>query len=417
MTMPPLASLTGTRTTAQDEEERKRKGLAAQATQQAQAQNPQAAQAAPGSVPPAPHADVAKPAAPGAAPAPVQTFAQMQAAGQARPAPPPPPPAPVAPAAPAAPNVADATKTALLQSLGNPSAYGTPEVQQTYDRLGGQIDDQYALQGQNINEELARRGLSASTEYGGRMKDLNVTRRSAKVDLADRLAQEQAQGYAAARSAAIGQGQTQTAQEAAQAAEKQRMALDAELGRGGLDVSRGNLALNTRSTDAGIANQTARLGLDTKLGEGQLHNQGEDLALRRTTADRDYENAVKAREQQGSQYDRGLALNKDELAQRGSQFDKNYGLDQQRFGEGQRQYDNSYQLDLLRSLGFDTTNYGDVADPNADPSLPQVQPNHPTLNADVPQGDPNVEYDAQGNPIPRGNIAGRSRLFNGGMVY
>ena len=73
-----------------------------------------------------------------------------------------------------------------------PGKYGTEQVKNAYDWMGGQIDDQYKLAEKDLQEEMARRGLSTSTIGAGRLSDLNVGRRSAKeslaYDLGDKIA-------------------------------------------------------------------------------------------------------------------------------------------------------------------------------------------------------------------------------------
>ncbi len=174
-----------------------------------------------------------------------RTFSEMQRAGMARPPMPgfglagqrpmpyggvggvfrgAKPPAPTATVAPrinpmtstASPGVGQPTGAAMpmgpggtLQPVGptvGPTAGGAPAFdpmewlrqqvmggsQNVLDRsmayLGGQIDDQFNLEEQRLREDMARRGLADSTVYGGRMQDLNVSRRSAKSDLGERLA-------------------------------------------------------------------------------------------------------------------------------------------------------------------------------------------------------------------------------------
>lgn len=62
-----------------------------------------------------------------------------------------------------------------------------------YDYLKGNIDDQYALQRQQLGEEMARRGLGASTIYGGRLNDLNIGQRAANAQLGGSLLQNEQQ--------------------------------------------------------------------------------------------------------------------------------------------------------------------------------------------------------------------------------
>lgn len=100
-----------------------------------------------------------------------------------------------------------ATRKALMEQFTNPSAYGLPQVKEAYDWLGGQIDDQYALKEKDLEEEMARRGLSAGSTIGaGRLADLNIGKRSAKESMAYDLAQNLAKDTGASRANAITQG-------------------------------------------------------------------------------------------------------------------------------------------------------------------------------------------------------------------
>lgn len=99
-------------------------------------------------------------------------------------------------------------QAALAQMLANPSAYNTDAVMGTYQRLSGQIDDDFNQRDTRINEEMARRGIYDSSIAGGRLADSNIARRSASVELADRLAQQQAEKFDQARQAAVGLGLT-----------------------------------------------------------------------------------------------------------------------------------------------------------------------------------------------------------------
>lgn len=87
------------------------------------------------------------------------------------------------------------TDNLLQMLLGGANAgggYKTQNVKDSYDWLGGRIDDQFDVQKQQLGEEMARRGLGASTIYGGRLNDLNIGQRSAKENLAYDLTDKQA---------------------------------------------------------------------------------------------------------------------------------------------------------------------------------------------------------------------------------
>lgn len=201
---------------------------------------------------------------PGMAPAPQAppTFAQMQAQGQARPAPPQPPTvnyngAPVALNAP--PGYGQAPhggampyggqlNQSIMSALQTPSAYGTPQVMDTYKRLGQTIDDKYALKERATDEQFAKRGLYDSTAAAGAMHDLNVGHRSEEADLAAQLADKQAQDYASARQGAISQG-----------LQGQQQGVQSALGYGNL-----NLANRSLDQSGALANR----GMDINVQQG-----------------------------------------------------------------------------------------------------------------------------------------------------
>ena len=82
----------------------------------------------------------------------------------------------------------------LFAGANRQNPYGTQQLQDSYNWLGGQIDDQYDVRRQELGEEMARRGLGASTIYGGRLNDLNIGQRTARENLGYDLTQRQASG-------------------------------------------------------------------------------------------------------------------------------------------------------------------------------------------------------------------------------
>jgi hypothetical protein len=163
------------------------------------------------------------------------TFAEMQKQGRARPAPPAStmgagpspfggqaamPPGAMNPfAAQPAGNIGGAVQNSIFGLLQNPSRYDQDAVQRTYGMLSGRIDDEFNQRRTGIEEDSARRGLSDSSIRGGRLADTNVEQRSAQVELADRLANQQAQTYGtdlnSAIATALGYGQQNFGQQLA----------------------------------------------------------------------------------------------------------------------------------------------------------------------------------------------------------
>ncbi len=167
-----------------------------------------------------------------------QTFAQMQQAGQARPAPTAAPggqqggqqgaipmagggttmfsSAPAAggqqggpPMKPGqAPNAAyqgflGQLQTQLQQQFQQPSGYTTPQFQQLRQAQVGNLQAEFAGQRQALDEELARRGLSASSIGAGRMGDLAGQQARAMAGLEAQLLQQQAEASQRGRESAL----------------------------------------------------------------------------------------------------------------------------------------------------------------------------------------------------------------------
>lgn len=94
----------------------------------------------------------------------------------------------------------------ISEAIRNPSAYNSDLVRNIYGQLGQNIDDDFAQRETGLREEMAARGLSDSSIQGGRLRDLNVGRRSAREGLANSLGQQVAQDYSGARDRALGMG-------------------------------------------------------------------------------------------------------------------------------------------------------------------------------------------------------------------
>lgn len=102
--------------------------------------------------------------------------------------------------------VSDEVSRGISGAIANPSAYNSDLVKNIYGQLGQNIDDDFAQRETMLREEMAGRGLSDSSIQGGRLRDLNVGRRSAREGLANQLGQMVAQDYAGARDRALGMG-------------------------------------------------------------------------------------------------------------------------------------------------------------------------------------------------------------------
>ena len=298
---------------------------------------------------------------------PSPTFAQMQANGQARPAPP--PPAPVPQFQPPQTGVDQQTQAAVQHQLTAPNPYGSQQVQNSYNLLSQNIDDQYTQAERATNEQMARRGLYDSTKAVGALSDLNIGKRDAKTQLAQQLLDQQAQSEGQYQNSAIAnalgyQGQQNnqnvanylaqlqgTGQQfgqglqSAQFQEQQRQSdLANQLGQGQLQLGQGNLALaqQGQQQNYGLAQQQFGLAQQGQQQQYGLAQQQQQLAQQLGLG--------------------GLGLQQQQLAQQGSQFGQTYGLQQQALGQ-QQQYQTTAQI--LQALGLAGQLGVDGGDPSA----------------------------------------------------
>jgi hypothetical protein len=289
--LPSVGSLTGVQTPTDQLEQKKKQGVVAQARQQAQVQT--MAQTAP-----------AQPQQ--------QTFAQLQAAGQARPAPPP-APAPVAqpqwPQAQQVPqgpqNNSTNLRSQISQMLANPSYFTNDLFQQQLRRGTEDLDDRFKGEETSLREDMARRGLSDSSIYGGRMQDLNVSKRSAGVDLLQRLGLEMAKANDEGRYRAV-----------SAATDVERM-----------------------DQEAALAN--AKLALEEKVANGQLSLAQAQLAFQKL------------------QHGDDMSFKRDSLTEDTRRDNRDFAFDQERFGYQKGEDDRNFRLRMADLYGTDTVDYGD----------------------------------------------------------
>lgn len=104
----------------------------------------------------------------------------------------------------------DATESAALDQLHNPSPYNSDVVKNLYADLGAGIDTDYDSRVRGLDESMARRGLYGSLGkdfHSGRLADTELGRRDAKTTLARNLATDFAKSYGDYNANAISQGQ------------------------------------------------------------------------------------------------------------------------------------------------------------------------------------------------------------------
>lgn len=242
-------------------------------------------------------------------------------------------------------------QSAISGQLQNPSMFNQQAVQDMYNRLSGQIDDEYSVRNQRLEEDMARRGLADSSIRGGRLADLNVEKRSAKTELGDRLLERMATTGGADRNAAISQamgyGGQQFSQglqgyQANQGANQQNFQQDlAQRAFQGdqqamqLIQNMGIAGFNNQAGQQGFQNQLqgTQMGMDIQGFNNAAGQQGFTNQLNSVQLQNQFGNDAFARQLQASQFNQGLGQ---------SQF--NNQLAAQNFNAGQQQQGYTNQL-------------------------------------------------------------------------
>jgi hypothetical protein len=243
-----------------------------------------------------------------------QTFAQLQKQGMARPA----------PAAPQAQTFqqfggsqqAQQMRQQLQQQLQDygkaPSRFDTQAFQQIRGAQSANLNAEYQAQQKALNEDLARRGLSASSIGGGRMGDLAGQQSRALADLDSQLLQRAAETQAQDRAQMLAEG------------------------RGFAELASAQDLQQFEANRAGQAAQFEQELRGAEFGQRQ-YEQGSDQALRAAQAAQDYE-----------KFSREMALRESELVGNVEGFDT---LASQQQDEQSRQFNVEQGLRQVLGLG------------------------------------------------------------------
>ena len=273
---------------------------------------------------------------------PQQTFAQLQRQGMARPA----------PAAPQAQPVqqfggsqqAQQMRQNLQQQLQEfsaaPSRFDTQAFQQIRGAQAANLQAEYGAQQKALNEELARRGLSASSVGGGRMGDLAGQQARALADLDAQLLQRAAETQAQDRAQLLqaGQGLAELAgsqdlsqfeaNRVAQAAEFENQLRAAQFGQQQYEQGTQQALQAAQAEQAGLQfgdELGLRLGeLTGQVGGVQTLAAGQQAEQRRQF---DIQQALQQQLGVGN-----LALEQARLSQQGSQFQQQLSQEATQFG-------------------------------------------------------------------------------------
>jgi len=225
--------------------------------------------------------------------------------------------------------------------MANPSYYTDELFQQKLRRGGEELDDQFTMRNRLLKEEMARRGLGDSSIYGGRSRDLNVERRTAGVDLMERLAEEQARAMQEGRTQAIGLGLQLSAQDM----QARQNELQNQLAQMQMEL--------TREVEAGrMTIEQARLQMQQAQLAYQQESDALDRQFRQSEADRS-----------ASQYQQEFGYRgESDAADRAWREQRAAAEDAWREGAFDWEKDawkRNYDLDVLRLYGIDTADYGD----------------------------------------------------------
>jgi hypothetical protein len=227
----------------------------------------------------------------------------------------------------------------LGQQFAQPSGYTTPEFQQLRQAQLGNLQAEFQGQQQALNEELARRGLSASSIGAGRMGDLAGQQARAMAGLEAQLLQQQAEAGQRGRETALGTLAQVTGQLGQQTLGQQEVGLRAsEIQQRGEQFG---LQLSEQQADRlqrlGISTQ--ELGLRAQQLQQEAAQQGRQLDI--TEAQNLAQNELEGRR---------IELSAEQLGQQQRQFEATLGAEESRFARNLTEQQNQ----RLQQLGVST---------------------------------------------------------------
>ena len=282
---------------------------------------------------------------------PAQTFAQLQQRGMARPAPQAPQGQPFQRfgGSEQAQQARSGMLTQLQQQLAQPTRFDTQAFQQIRGAQAANLQAEYGAEQQRLNEELARRGLSASSVGGGRMGDLagqqaralasldaQLLQQAAQTQAQDRLAAMQAAGQFAELAGAQDLAQFE-ANRVAQAAEFQQALQGAQFGQQQTEFERGQaLAAAQAQQQGGL--QGMELALRRQLGLGELGLSERRQTAQETQFGQSLAEQRAAREQQAGLSGRELDLRAQQLQQEEALQGRSLSIEEARLAAQQEQF-------------------------------------------------------------------------------
>ena len=282
---------------------------------------------------------------------PAQTFAQLQKQGMARPAPQAPQGQPFAQYGGS--QQAQQARTGMLgqlqQQLAQPTRFDTQAFQQIRQAQAANLQSEYAEQQRQLNEDLARRGLSASNIAGSGLGRLAGAQSRALADIDVQLLQQAAQTQAQDRLAAM-QAASQFAELAgaqdlaqfeanrvAQAAEFQQALQGAQFGQQQTEFERGQALAAAQAQQAG-GFQEMELGLRQALGLGELGLSERRQAAQEQQFGQTLAEQAAARLQQAGFSGRELDLRAQQLQQEAATQGRQLTIEEARLQAQQQQF-------------------------------------------------------------------------------
>lgn len=291
----------------------------------------------------------------------------------------------------------------VMQQLGDPTAGLNEAAQSNFDRLNTQIGREFTDLREGLNENLAARGLDASTIAVSGLTDLATRQADAQGDLAARIQEQLIRDRSAAINNAVQSAMGLRGQEAdlAESAftinrdtgelefrrglDSSRLALDAELGRGNLDLGRDRLGLERDRFGFDQARDTR--DFEYRAGQDAIDNafRSGEFDWRRATDARDFERLVgrdaaddafrtnefdwrRSVDQRDFDYGVGRDAVSDQRWQQGWERDGQWRAEdnawrdnragvqdnqwQQTFDQNNRNFNTTGMLGLLQSMGF-----------------------------------------------------------------
>lgn len=101
--------------------------------------------------------------------------------------------------------VSSKVRESIMAALGDPSRYGSEEAGKTFDVLNSRLEQTGGAARKRIDEDMARRGIHASTTAGGYLGDLETNQGQQRANFATEIGLDQAKNYQSDRASAIAQ--------------------------------------------------------------------------------------------------------------------------------------------------------------------------------------------------------------------